>query len=403
MSASLLAALEGWPEPNYVDPVTRGNGIIVTNIVFGVLGTLAVLLRVYTRVWITSTFGADDVLIALAAGFSLAMMITMSIASNKYGWDRHIWDIPPSKLSDSNKFNLIFQVTFSLASSLTKLSLLWFCRRLIGNGGKVTVNYHGLALFGTIIFVSVCLVVFVLIMLLQCRPMKAYWDLMPTYPYHCINGEAFILSASIMNTITDLLTTLIPISLVWRVKLPKRQRIAVISIFGLGILVNVAGAFRTFYVHRTMVAKDHDSTWVGWPTCITASVEIGLGLIVASVPALRPLINHYLPHLLESTRKANDRAEDMHRNPRNKPIVLGSLSQSDHQPSFAASKKFFWRSDDVTELPANAQTYSSSRPLNEIEVTQTVELETYRRESDGSSSVIEQYELPKGLTTRLYP
>jgi hypothetical protein len=111
------------------------------------------------------------------------------------------------------------------------------------------------------------------------RPLKAYWDLFPSYEYSCINGEAFMFGASIANTITDLMTTIIPVTLIATLHLPTRQRIAVMAIFGLGVLVNIAGAFRTFYVHRSMQVTNLDTTWVGWPTCISAIIEIGLGLV----------------------------------------------------------------------------------------------------------------------------
>jgi hypothetical protein len=97
-----------------------------------------------------------------------------------------------------------------------------------------------------------------------------------------MDGKTFILAASIANTLTDFLTTMIPVSLIARLHLPPRQRIAVMSIFGLGILVNIAGAFRTFYVHRTMLVTNLDNTWVGWPTDVSSVIEIGLGLVSAS-------------------------------------------------------------------------------------------------------------------------
>jgi hypothetical protein len=54
------------------------------------------------------------------------MMITTSIASAKYGWDRHVWDIPFDLMSISLQYGIVFQMTFGLASALTKVSLLWF-------------------------------------------------------------------------------------------------------------------------------------------------------------------------------------------------------------------------------------------------------------------------------------
>lgn len=109
-------------------------------------------------------------------------------------------------------------------------------------------------------------------------PIHAYWDLAPTYPYKCLNDGAIVFSASVINIFTDFLVTVLPMPLIWNLKLPTRQRIAVISIFGLGIVVNVAGSVRTVYVWKSMIAS-YDTTWVGWPVLLAASVEINMGLV----------------------------------------------------------------------------------------------------------------------------
>lgn len=109
-------------------------------------------------------------------------------------------------------------------------------------------------------------------------PIKAYWDVSPTYPYKCLNDGAIVFAASVINIFTDFLVTALPMPLIWSLKLPARQRLAVISIFGLGIIVNVAGSVRTVYVWKSMVVG-YDTTWLGWPVLIAAAVEINLGLV----------------------------------------------------------------------------------------------------------------------------
>lgn len=115
--------------------------------------------------------------------------------------------------------------------------------------------------------------------------MKALFDLVPTYHYVCtINSYLLTYAASIANTITDFLTTLIPVTLIGKLHLPYRQRIVIMGLFALGATVNIAGALRTYYMHTSMLVKDLDRSWVGWPTCITAIVEIGLGVVSFSLP-----------------------------------------------------------------------------------------------------------------------
>ncbi|RHZ62348.1 hypothetical protein CDV55_105770 [Aspergillus turcosus] len=290
-----------WPTPNYVDPRTRGNGALIVNIVCLSFAFVVTLLRLYTRLKITCSPGLDDVLIVIALGFAIAMCAVISIATERYGGDRHIWDVPPTWLSTASKLNLVFQILFSFSSSVTKLSLLWFCKRLLGAGSKGLCRTYNWCLIGGMAFVSLSCALFLLISIFQCKPIHAYWDLVPTYQYHCLNDRAIVFSASVINVFTDFLVTVLPMPLIWNLKLPTRQRIAVISIFGLGIVVNVAGSVRTVYVWKSMVAS-YDTTWLGWPILIAASVEINMGLICASAPALRPLIGFFLPRLLQTSR-----------------------------------------------------------------------------------------------------
>lgn len=62
------------------------------------------------------------------------------------------------------------------------------------------------------------------------------------------------------------------------------------GLFALGATVNIAGALRTYYMHTSMLVKDLDRSWVGWPTCISAIVEIGLGVVCYLLPVQKPYL-----------------------------------------------------------------------------------------------------------------
>lgn len=55
-----------WPKPDYDDPETRGNALLVLMILFSVLVFLAVIGRYYSRIVIKRWFGWDDSMITLA-------------------------------------------------------------------------------------------------------------------------------------------------------------------------------------------------------------------------------------------------------------------------------------------------------------------------------------------------
>lgn len=60
------SVLKTWPTPNYTDPVERGPGVLITNIVMLAIAFVVTLLRLYTRLRITSSPGIDDILIIIA-------------------------------------------------------------------------------------------------------------------------------------------------------------------------------------------------------------------------------------------------------------------------------------------------------------------------------------------------
>lgn len=345
-----VAVMAQWPTPNYIDPQTRGHGAMIVNIVTMSLAFVVVMLRLYTRLRITYSTGIDDILITVGLIFGIAMAVVTSLATESWGWDRHIWDVPTSWLPTAQKLNLCFQITFSVSSSITKISLLWFCRRLLG-AGKGNFRVYNWAFIISMIFVALSCITFTLLSIFQCTPIKAYWEIEPTYHYKCLDDPNVVFSASVINIFTDFLATTIPMPLIWSLKLPARQRLAVISIFGLGIVVNVAGSVRTVYVWKSMKAS-YDMTWVGWPILVAAAVEISLGLICSSAPALRPLIAAFLPHLLQSTRNISSNYKN-----RSRSHKLWSSTGRSHN----------------SHHPMAADPYESDR----FEIMRTVEMETW--------------------------
>ena len=100
------------------------------------------------------------------------------------------------------------------------------------------------------------------------RPLKAYWDFVPPtwhphYPYKCRNIGNFFFISSIVNTVQDFVMIILPIPIVWKLELPLRQRIAVISVFFLGLIVCAAGIMKLLFIIQAMILS-YDSTWVGW-------------------------------------------------------------------------------------------------------------------------------------------
>jgi hypothetical protein len=79
-----------WPTPNYTNPATRGNAVLIVTIICLILSTLVTILRIYTRLRITCTAGLDDVLII----FGLVRASARHTTSDLYLTDNRALQLP---------------------------------------------------------------------------------------------------------------------------------------------------------------------------------------------------------------------------------------------------------------------------------------------------------------------
>ncbi|KAL8894621.1 MAG: hypothetical protein Q9192_004176, partial [Flavoplaca navasiana] len=79
-----------------------------------------------------------------------------------------------------------------------------------------------------------------------CSPRSKYWE--PSTPGHCIDYTKAGLAYGSMNIISDLLILILPIPLVWRLKLSRREKVGISVIFMSGTITCVVAAVRYVYI-----------------------------------------------------------------------------------------------------------------------------------------------------------
>jgi|TARA_R110002003_G_scaffold219_3_gene16475 hypothetical protein len=65
-----------------------------------------------------------------------------------------------------------------------------------------------------------------------CNPVHSYWDM--TASGKCTDAEDHFFSTSIIGIVLDWAVWILPIPVVGRLKLPHRQKIGLLAVFGLG-------------------------------------------------------------------------------------------------------------------------------------------------------------------------
>ncbi|KAK6530975.1 hypothetical protein TWF281_007803 [Arthrobotrys megalospora] len=121
-----------------------------------------------------------------------------------------------------------------------------------------------------------------------CVPIRAYWQPFDLPDAKCLSDGYALVSNAAVNIALDSWLWIMPLPVVWRVHLPMRQRVGLVGVFALGFFVCIAGALRLYYVAKT--AYSYDKTWDGFSAWIWTALESDVGIICASLPALKPLV-----------------------------------------------------------------------------------------------------------------
>ncbi|KAI0861042.1 hypothetical protein F4860DRAFT_186899 [Xylaria cubensis] len=293
-----VEVVAGWPKPNYIDPESRAlAGEIIGSILLGLV-TVILAIRLYSRKRLTNGFGLDDFFICFAYIPATAFTITGVSTQKLLQWGRHLWDVEPKFLSPNLVVMLINLILFDLATSFTKLSTLAMVRRLTtASSNKI----EGVVVLLLAALITVNCFIFIIVEIFQCWPISSIWEI-PDSPAYCINEDAHLMSANIINTVTDFIVVLLPIRTTIALELSPRHRVVVISLFGIGLVASAVGIARTYFTWLLLTAADHDTTWRAWYVWLSSILELHLGIICASVPATRPFFASHWASMLGFTK-----------------------------------------------------------------------------------------------------
>jgi hypothetical protein len=167
-----------------------------------------------------------------------------------------------------------------------------------------------------------------------------------------------------INIFTDLMVAILPVKALWNLQIPNRQKIALVGILTIGWFVCVVSILR---LNALVVLSKHpdDRTYYSAATAYWSAIEINLGIVCASLPALKPLIVKIIPGF--STRHSSRGYGTANSARMGKSYGLGSKATRGTQ-------------DDVMELATkriNSNAYSSKAAQQDlgksIYVTQHVE------------------------------
>lgn len=121
-------------------------------------------------------------------------------------------------------------LTYGLTITMVKISIRTMYRRIFATAAcRKRVNAIGAA----------CLmwfIAFTLVEIFQCYPLHDAFDPKFLLSSHCIKLEAFYLAAAATNLAIDIAMLCLPLHMVWKLSLDRKQKIGPTAIFLVGIL-----------------------------------------------------------------------------------------------------------------------------------------------------------------------
>jgi hypothetical protein len=180
------------------------------------------------------------------------MFTTVSVVfTQRANGGRHVWDVKPELRSYAVLCMWLAQFSFLICSGCTKVSILFFYRRLVS--GTYSKKWYWCVWFA-IGFTIVYTVAFCIMLLIDCRPTRAYWMAFDikyalTADYTCLKDSNVInTTAGVCAAISDLYAVALPCIITWHHAVPRRQRVALNAIFCLGFVVVGASGVRTYWL-----------------------------------------------------------------------------------------------------------------------------------------------------------
>lgn len=152
-------------------------------------------------------------------------------------------------------------------------------------------------LWGTVAFNLICGLAFVLATIFQCQRISYYWTSWDkNQPGKCININAIVWSNAIISIVLDVWMLALPLHEVLQLQLSWRKKVSVTVMFCVGTFVTVVSVLRL----RSLVhfAASSNPTWDQADVVYWSTIEINVGILCASLPALRVILVKIFPAIM---------------------------------------------------------------------------------------------------------
>ncbi|MCJ1408579.1 hypothetical protein MMC19_002654, partial [Ptychographa xylographoides] len=277
-------------------------GLYASSITMMVVTTTAVTLRLLCKRKLSAKVTLDDYCIMVALVLIYGLCIELIICA-QFGGGRHAIVVPIPKQIHMMQMIWAFELTYATTTTVIKGSILLLYRRMFPT--TATPFVWRAAWYFVMAWVILWWLGCGLATLFQCTPISFFWNqLAGDTSGFCINEYSFLAANAALNITSDIMILMLPMPIVWDLHIKKSQKLAISTIFLLGGFVCVASVIRYTYLKQVIPV---DVTYTNQPAGIWSLVEVGIGLVCACLPVMRPLLQHFVPRWASSLADSLDK------------------------------------------------------------------------------------------------
>jgi hypothetical protein len=260
---------------------SRRDAVLIVMCIFTALGMFAVGTRIYVRKHTMGKLGWDDYSILVAALSTIGYFTCIALATVNYGYALLKADVRPEWAIPLSKTIYAVPMIYSTALYAIKLSMVLFYIRMTAG---ITGRFNLLCRL-TIAVITAFFVAQLVLSIAQCVPVAKNWD--KQLPGYCMDKSTLYYPTTIFTIVTDLWVIGLPIPMIWQLRQPRAEKIAILAIFFTAIIATIASGVRLYVIKEFI--NSTENLYDGSRITMWSFIEINLGMICASAPAMKPL------------------------------------------------------------------------------------------------------------------
>ncbi|KAJ6260788.1 hypothetical protein Dda_5017 [Drechslerella dactyloides] len=281
--------------PAHPSGETRGPMTTAIVISFTSFALVIVLLRTITRFVIIKRPGLEDYFLVVAMAASIVTGVCQ-VFQVQYGTGRHFAEVDLADWSTSLKYLFASIVAYNFSLTLTKTAILLQYLRIFTN------KIFRIAAYVMMFIVFGYAAEAILTAIFNCIPVEAFWTGDPTAK--CIPREALWFANAGLNIFTDFSIAILPLPVIFKLNMPRRQKIPLMFIFALGFFICIVSILRLRFL--IILSRSMDPTWDQPATAYWSAIEMNISIVCACLPALKPLVSLVAPSVFGGSAPASN-------------------------------------------------------------------------------------------------